>query len=974
MTMSPFPIVGIGASAGGLDAFKQIFPAMPDSPGMAFVFIQHLDPTHESLMVDLLRRHTEMNIIQVEDKMDVKENHIYLIPPNREMSIYNRVLHLSLSKERRGLRTPIDVFFRTLAEDQHERAIGIILSGTGSDGTLGFKAIKDAGGLVMVQDPTTAQYDAMPASAIASGVVDFILPVEEMPDLLVKYVQHSYVKGSLKEQPIEEQQSDELSDVLAILYAQTRRSFQYYKNNTITRRIKRRMGLRQIERMQDYVRYLQDNSHEVQALFKDLLIGVTGFFREPDSWRELEQQVIKPLVAEMNPEKPLRVWVPGCSTGEETYSIGMLLFEHLASTQHRPNIQIFATDIDKDALEIARMGRYPESIAADMSSERLQKFFEKEKPFYQVSEKLRDSIVFSEQDLIGDPPFSKLDLISCCNLLIYLKQEMQKKVISLFHFALREGGYLSLGTSESIGQYYDLFEIVSKKWRIYRRIGPTRRGEVNFPIIVAGKSLNKPSDHHNFTCLRQHTKISDIAQRALLKKYAPASVLINRKYEILYYFGPTVEYLHYPTGEPSIDLFTILREGLTIRIRGAVHKAVRENEIVTISRARVTRKGIYYPITVTVEPIKDLEDAEGLLLVSFWDEPEKQVVSSDDTEITDSEDSLVKQLEYDLKVTREELQNTIEDMESSNEELKASNEEVMSMNEEIQSSNEELETSKEELQSLNEELHTVNNQLQEKVDELTVANNDLQNLINSTGIATIFLDLKLRIKRFTPMIKALFNLIPTDIGRSIKDISRKFNDVELHNDAEAVLDTLEISQKPVLSDDGRWFLRKILPYRTHDNHIEGIVVLFSDITEIKEQETEHQRKEQRLGIAVKASGAGIYELAVPKKEVHHTERCAEILGYKPQELPPQPQFMNWLLAQIHPDDRNQWQQAYADFIAGHSANYSIDVRIQHKSGKWLYVKNLITAVAHDDNAQVTHLIGVMLDITEQKQIELKHKS
>jgi PAS domain S-box-containing protein len=837
-------IVGIGASAGGLDAFKNFLTAMPADSNLAFVLVQHLDPNHESLMVDLLARHTSMPVLQVEDQMKVQRNHVYMIPPNKSLTIKDGILHLSKPVERRGMRMPIDYFFRSLAEDQQEKAICIIFSGTGTDGTLGLKAVKEYGGMAMVQEPNTAGYDGMPRSAIATDMVDFILPVEQMPEDLIRYVSHSYLNESGKEEPKVATEPDQLNHILAVLRTRGNYDFRAYKKNTLIRRIKRRMGLNNIEDMGDYLKFIRDAPEELKLLAKDMLITVTSFFRDSAAMETLKEQVLPILVerAEADNAEPLRIWVPACATGEEAYSIAIMLMEVFEDRHSVPRIQIFATDVDGDALEYARAGIYPDSIAADVSPERLNKFFTSDGPAYLVNKSLRESVVFAVQNIITDPPFSKLDLISCRNLLIYIDPSVQKKIIPLFHFALRPGGYLFLGPSETIGREFGMFEPISKSMRIYHRIGATQRFNIDFPLVFPDEGLRAMG-----TALRKperHADPGEVARDALLEQFAPAAVLVNHKYEILYFYGPTSDYLELPTGEPVHDLMMMVRQGLRTKLRGAVHRAIAENKSISVHAHHVRSTQGNISVIITVLPVQSTTDS--LLLVTFRDEPEREVKSSELGSDEVGETAMVQQLEYELHVTREDLQSTIEEMETSNEELKAANEEVMSMNEELQSTNEELETSKEELQSLNEELNTVNNQLQDKVTELEVTNNDLNNLFTSTDIATVFLDGNLCIKRFTPSSSKLLSLIPTDIGRPLSDIAYKVEDEHLIEEAIEVLTRFIPQEREVTNDDGHWYLRRIIPYRTEDNKIEGVVLTFANISRVKKAEQQVQRLNRLL--------------------------------------------------------------------------------------------------------------------------------
>ncbi len=663
-------------------------------------------------------------------------------------------------------------------------------------------------------------------------MADYVLPPEQMPEALVKYANHPYLRQPPAAATTSEMQKD-LNRILDILRTRTRHDFSSYRKNMFMRRVQRRMSLCHIEKFPDYLDYLRENTGEVTALVKDLLIGVTGFFREPEAFEVLAQHVIPDLVARScaatDTGRPVRVWVPGCTTGEEAYSLAILFSEQFDAMNKPVNFQIFACDIDEESLSIARMGIYPASNTVNIPAQRLQRFFVRiDEHHYQVTKQLRESIVFARQNLISDAPFSKLDLVSCRNLLIYLEPEVQQKVIALFHFALDENGYLLLGPAESIGSAADMFEPVSRKWRVYRRIGPVRPERVNIPIVTAGERRLQP--WYREPTARRPLDFSSLMQQLVLEELAPASVLMTRTYAILGFLGPTVNYLEFPSGEPTLDLMSLARPGLPTRIRVACRKAIHAGHVITDAGARVKRNGSYVPCTLTVRPLTEPKEAEGLLLVTFQDRPEEGAVARE--ALTEAgEAGLVQQLEYELKATHDDFQSTLEELESSNEELKVSNEEVMSMNEELQSANEELETSKEELQYLNEELVTLNQQLQEKVDELEQANNDITNLLTSSEIATVFLDTELRIKRFTPPTVKLLNLKNSDVGRSFSDFSMKFHDPSLLEDCRRVLENLKTIEQEIQTDDQHCYLRHILPYRTADNRIDGVVIMFIDITE-----------------------------------------------------------------------------------------------------------------------------------------------
>jgi two-component system CheB/CheR fusion protein len=955
------PVAGIGASAGGLDAYKKFFAAMPPDSGIAFVLVPHLDPAHESLMVELLARHTTMPVVEAKNDMPVEANHVYIIPPNKYMTIGGGVLRLTGPVERHTSQTSIDLFLRSLADDRQDRSICIILSGTGSHGSLGLKAVKAAGGMAMVQDPATAAYSRMPQSAVATGLADYVLPVEQMPEALVKYVRHGYVDGGPGIEAAPEA-ADHLIQVLALLRARSKFDFRAYRKKMLTRRIERRMGLNHLDSIPEYVTFLRDHPEELNQLVKDLFISVTSFFREPEAFRQLASQVLAPLVRSKPDDAVIRVWVPGCATGEEAYSIAMLLLEQLAAAHKSCRVQIFATDVDEEALGVARKGSYPDGITADVSSERLARFFTRgDEHTYQVNKQLRESVTIAVQNLIGDAPFTKLDLISCRNLLIYLEPDVQRKVVTLLHFALNEGGSLFLGPSETIGRQIDLFEPVSKKWRIYRRIGPTRPERVDFPIVAATE-VRGTGRRHAEAAGAQPINVAAVAQRVLLDQFAPAAVLINRNYEILYYFGPCAHYLDLPTGEPTHDLILTAREGLRTRLRAAVHRALRENECVVLTDVQVKRNNSYHPARVTVRPVHVPKAAEGLLLIAFEEEtpsagppsppgPQGQVRAGDE--------STLRQLEYELKATRDDLQSTIEELESSNEELKASNEETMSTNEELQSANEELETSKEELQSLNEELATVNNQLQEKVDELEKANNDLANLLTCTDIATIFLDAAFRIKLFTPAATSLFNVIDSDLGRPVSDITLRFSDPELLGDGQQVLQQLVPREKEISTADGRWWIRRIMPYRTRDRRIDGVVITFVDITERKQAADAVVR---RLAAIVESSADAIFSEDLDGT-IRTWNRAAERLyGYTRDEA------VGRSVERLVPEDRAEELAAIMARLRRGETVEQLETERVRKDGQRIPVALTVSPV-RENSGKVESASVIARDMSERKRAE-----
>jgi two-component system CheB/CheR fusion protein len=870
-----FAVVGIGASAGGLDAFKRLFSAMPAEPGMAFVLIQHLDPTHQSLTSELLARHTQMRVVEATDDLQIEPDHVYVIPPNHYLALSGEKLRLSDPPERRGMRVPVDFFFRSLADDRHERAIGVLLSGTGSDGTKGVREIKAAGGMVMVQEPETTEWEGMPRSAIATGVVDYILPVEQMPKVLNRYVRHWYVKGA-PPAPVVEKAPDHLNTIIGILRLRAKYDFGSYKQGTLIRRIQRRMGLNHIPDMKEYIEYLRQSQGEVSALFKDMLISVTSFFREPNAWKVLEETVIVPLVAAHGPEKPIRVWSAGCATGEEAYSLALLILSHAQKQDKVFDIHVFASDIDHEALAFARAGVYPESIAADVPRDLLRSYLIRGEHTFRISKEVRDLVVFAEQNVISDPPFSKLDLISCRNMLIYLDSAVQKRILSLFHFALHEGGYLFLGSSETVNQQSSLFEPVSRKSRLYRRLGGAKSRPIGLPHYSTDQVHTKlpvPPEP-------RARRLTTLAQEILARRFAPSCAIVNRKLEVIYLHGAVDAYLQLPSGEPAADLAAMARDGLRPKLRAAIHKAVHENRRVTAGGISLQRGAESITVRVTVEPLKKDGERERLVLVVFEEERDRSrsaasppVELSTPAHPSDGDyELIISQLEEHLRTTREDLQSTIEELETSNEEFKAANEEVTSVNEELQSANEELETSKEELQSLNEEMQTVNHQLEQKVAELESTNNDLDNLLSITEVATILLDRELRIKRFTSATTKLLRVIDSDVGRPISDLAKSFTDDELLSDAQRVLENLTPLATEIQDNSGRSYLRRIVPYRTEANRIEGVVITITDVSDRVERERGLRDYSAHLEQDVAKRTAQLEELAHEMADLTEQER------------------------------------------------------------------------------------------------------
>lgn len=829
-----FPIVGIGASAGGLEALEQLLGHVPARSGMAFVVVQHLGPTHKGLMAELLQRVTAMKVMQVKDRTKVRPDCVYVIPPNKDMSVLHGVLHLLEPAAPHGLRLPIDFFLRSLAQDQQERSIGVILSGMGSDGTLGLRAIKEKAGVALVQEPATAKFDAMPRSAIDAGLADIVAPADELPGKIIAYLQRTPLMVST-EGALEDKTHSALEKAVILLRTHTGHDFSFYKKNTLCRRIERRMAIHQIDRMPAYIRYLQENSQELDLLFKELLIGVTNFFRDPDVWQQLRTEAIPSLLASHSPGQALRAWVPGCSTGEEAYSLAIVLREALEEVKPKRNcaLQIFATDLDRDAIDKARQGLFPDNIAADVPPERLSRFFAKEEPGYRVRKEIREMVIFAPQNLIMDPPFTKLDVLSCRNLLIYLTPEVQKKLIPLFHYSLRPGGILFLGSAETIGSFTDLFAPLSGRSRLFRRTGSTLRAEpLEFPPSFRGALSSGPAEQ---PAAKPSLSLQSLADQLVLQRFAPPAVLVNDKGDIFYVSGRTGKYLEPAAGKANWNLFAMAREGLRYELSGAFQKALRQDGVVALHDLKVGTDGGEQCVDVTVQRLEEPGPLQGLVMIVFTDVAAPAAAKTPRTPKPHAPNAA---LEQELLQVRAEARATHEEMQTAQEELRSANEELQSTNEELQSTNEELTTSKEEMQSMNEELQTLNAELQAKVDELSQASNDMKNLLESTDIATLFLDKELRVRRFTTQVTKIVKLIPGDVGRPITDLVSDLHYPTLAADVRNVLRSLAATEKAVAAHDDRWFTVRIMPYRTLDDRIDGVVITFADITATKTLEAQ----------------------------------------------------------------------------------------------------------------------------------------
>ncbi|HEY6432685.1 MAG TPA: chemotaxis protein CheB [Acetobacteraceae bacterium] len=830
------PIVGVGASAGGVDALRRLFPNVQSDCGMAFVVVQHLDPARQSALAEVLARSSALPVVQIENETEVEPNHVYVIPPNASLTIQNGRLLLSTPFGPRGHPSSIDEFFTSLARHQGENAACVILSGTGSDGTVGLRAIKEGGGLTLAQ--AEAEYDGMMRSAVATGLVDFVLGVEDIPGTLADYFDHvSRTSNQRREGAVRPDTADRIWQITDLLRSQTGHDFSGYKDRTIVRRVQRRMHVLQIDNISQFIERLGRDSREVNLLFQDLLIGVTNFFRDPDAFAALEHEVVPQLFAGKGPDDAVRVWVPGCATGEEAYSIAILLREFAPKLGAAPKLQVFATDIDDHALDIARIGRFPPTISNDISSSRLERYFLREDGTYRIAGDLREICLFSTHNLLRDAPFSKLDLISCRNLLIYLGGDLQGRIIPLFHYALVPNGFLFLGTSENVTRHSRLFSTIDKVHRIFRQRNHLDRRVPEFPL-TAPDAARRVTRAPKLRVPAPEPSLKVAAERQLLDRFAPAYVVVNSDGDVLQSSGRTGKYLELPSGPPETNIFSMARPGLRLEVRAALHRATDSGQLAVQTKVSIDTDGGLQPIDLYVQPLRFGTPLETTYMIVLQDlGPATPLDEAEVLRGGDVEGAGVHHLEAELRATRERLQTMTEELESSNEELKSSNEELQSINEELQSSNEELETSKEELQSVNEELQTVNAELNARVEELSRANNDMSNLLESTQIATVFLDRKLMVKGFTPAAKDVFRLVESDAGRPIMHVRPRFESSGLQEDAERVLRTLGTIERPVRSNenDTRYIMR-MLPYRNADDVIGGVVMTFTDITRISAAE------------------------------------------------------------------------------------------------------------------------------------------
>ena len=948
-------VIGLGASAGGLHALKTFFAHVPEESGLAYVVVVHLSPDHESHLADLLQPHARMPVLQVTETTALKPDHVYVIPPNANLNTIDTHLRLSDLEERRIERAPIDHFFRTLAQTHDGHSVGVVLTGTGSDGTLGVKEIKEKGGLTVVQDPNEAEYDGMPQSAIATGLVDLVLPVAQMPEAILRFARtRPRITVPEDGEAVADDQQQTLQKIFAQVRARTGRDFTRYKRSTILRRIQRRMQLAHVEELDAYLGRLREEPGEVRALADDFLITVTNFFRDGETFAYLEAEVIPRLFEGKGPGESVRVWSVGCATGEEAYSLAMLLLEAAARLEAPPEIQVFASDLHEHSLRKAREGFYPGDIETDVPVERLRRFFVEENGGYRIRKELREKVVFAPHNLLGDPPFSKIDLVACRNVLIYLQRGVQRDVLDLFHYALGPDGVLVLGTSETVDRS-ELFRAESKPYCVYRKRNvPAPEPHLPvFPVTYARLS----GEPERGARAEEPVHYGALHQR-MVERYAPPSLLVSPDYNVVHFSESVGRFLVHPGGEPTTNVFHLVREELRIELRSALHAAKEKGRATRSKPLPVAVEGAERRVVLSVRPARSAEQ-DGLTLVLF-DEADADAGADGRTSGPATEDATVRELEAELDLAKQRLQAIIEEYETGQEEMKASNEELQSTNEELRSTMEELETSKEELQSMNEELQTLNQENKHKVEELSQLSGDLQNLMAATAIATLFLDRRLRILRFTPQVEALFNVRLTDRGRPLSDITHRLGYDALHADAEEVLRDLVPVEREVRDEGGRWYLTRVRPYRSGEDRIEGVVITFVDITARKGAEEELRESEEQFRALVDASAQMVWTADREGAVVEDAPSWRAFTGQTSGER----KGWGWTGA-VHPDDRAAAEADWRRSVEA-DAPMSTEFRVYHAATgrhRWTSVR---AVPLRDPGGAVRGWVGMNIDIDELK--------
>ncbi len=947
-----FFIVGIGASAGGLEALKSFLDNLPSDSGMAFIIVQHLDPNHKSLLAELLAKHTNMNVFEITEGLLVSPNCVYVIPPNKDLKIFNNALLLLNPPDVRANRRPIDAFFHSLAEDKKEKAIGIIFSGTGTEGALGLKDIILNGGITIVQDPKTAQFTGMPNNAISAKVADYILAPEKMAKQLLSYIKKLGKKDLIKTTELDAEVENHLKTILLIIRNKTGYDFSNYKTNTIIRRINKRIALNQIDSFDNYTKFLEKNPTEVESLYKEFLIGVTSFFRDEAVFKVLEKKTIPFLIDNCVAKQEIRIWVCGCSTGEEAFSLAILFKNALEKKKKYIKVSIFASDIDEEAIVFARNAKYSDNIESDVSPNFLELYFTKHENTYHVKKEIRGMVVFAHHNLIKDPPFSKLDMISCRNLLIYINSNLQNKIIPVFNYSLNNEGILLLGTSESIGDYTNLFSVIDEKTKIFKKkdVGIRKSTMIyELPLLQDKVYLN---DTSSTIGLRKKATISSVTDKLLLDQYAPPSAIIDKNNEALYFSGNTGLYLSPPAGLARFNILDMAKKGLRISLENAINKSRKENTETFIKEIEIIAGDNIRTINLRIKPLISKQYEIGSLMIIFESVEKIEEKSKNKKTVRSEKDAI--DLEKELKITKEHLQIAIEELESSNDELKNANEDFQSSNEELQSTNEELETSREELQSVNEELITVNTELTDKIEELSKANNDLNNLLRSIEVATLYLDRELKIKRYTPAATKIFNLIPSDIDRPVTQLASNLHYDSLSDDVNEALKTLAIKSLEVNSFDGCWYYMRIIPYRTADNIIEGVLVTLVEITDQKKVEQQLKKSNEHLNLIMQNLPAVPFTFILkPELKLDFVGVSSEkVTGFLPEQFTGDLSFWE---NRLHPSDKKKMIKLFLTIQKIGSANQFF--RWKCADGKYKRFINYFRYV-EAENQKPAYIVGV----------------
>jgi two-component system, chemotaxis family, CheB/CheR fusion protein len=958
----PPGLVGIGASAGGIRALVAFFSSVPEQSGIAYVVVMHLSPGYDSHLAEVLQSHVRIPVRQVRERTRLEADHVYVIPPDRSMKVTDGHLQVTPFEEERERRAPIDIFFRTLAST-HPEGVGVLLSGSGTDGVVGLKSIKESGGVILAQKPDEAEYDSMPKAAVATGLVDFVLPAAELG---AKVVQLRSAGGSWllpePETEIDEDTEAVVRRILAQLRSATGHDFSGYKRSTVLRRIGRRMHISQADDLAAYLLLLRASPAESQALLKDLLISVTSFFRDPDAFVALDRDVITRLVGERDDEL-IRVWVPGCATGEEAYSIAMLLLEHAAARKYAPRIQVFATDLDGDAIAYAREGLYPGVNAADLTDERLRRFFRQEGLDYRVRRELREIVLFSPHDLLRDPPFSRIDLVTCRNLLIYLERDLQERVLGLFRYALRSDGYLFLGSSEGVSEGMPGFRALDKKHRIYQRVAAPRGAAERPPQLpLAAESWQRTSPHYMpHAGMRRPGSDAELHRQAL-EVHAPPSILVDGGHGILHVSESASRYLQFPAGTPTADLHRAVRPELRLELRSALHHAFEKRESTLTGWLPLVVAGQERRVQLHVQPVSLFDDTP-LALVVFLEAPLRELEGNETDPPEAGTQQRLADTEADLDTTRERLQHLIDVSEERHEELRASNEELQSINEEYKSTLEELETSKEELQSVNEELKTVNDELQSKVEQLSRANDDIRNLMAATEIGTLFLDAELRIRRFTRALSAIFNIMPVDEGRPLAHLTHGLVYPEFQRHCREVLDTLQPVEREVRDAGGRHWLTRIMPYSSDTDPIDGVVVTFTDVTRLGEARERLRASEERFRALVTATAEIVWTMDAAGRAVEDAPAWRDFTGQSQDEW----SGRGWLDA-VHPADRARVEELWTETVRAERP-LEAELRLHHAPSDSWRVTAMRAVPVHDADGSVREWVGMVTDITHRKAAE-----